>query len=244
MAEATEPRHIDLNADLGEGFGRWSLTDDDRLLEVVSSANVACGFHAGDPVTLRRVCARAAELDVAVGAQVSFRDLVGFGRRRLECTPAELAADVLYQLGALGAFCAAAGTRVRYVKPHGALYHELAGDPARASAVVEAVGAYDPSLAVLCLPGSALLAAADEQGLRAVREAFPDRAYRPDGGLVDRASSGALITDPADVARRAVEMAATVDSLCIHGDSGAALAAATAVRGALEVAGWAVRSFG
>jgi UPF0271 protein len=248
---------IDLNCDLAEGFGRWTLTEDDQLLPLVSSANVACGFHAGDPLTLRRVCARAAELDVAVGAQVSYRDLAGFGRRRIECTPEEIAADVLYQLGAVSAFCAAAAARVRYVKPHGALYHELAADHQRATAVATAIAAFDTSLAVLGPPGSALLDAAAAAGLRPVREGFPDRAYHADGRLVSRGVAGALVTDPGRVAERAVRMATegtidavdgarvalAVDSLCIHGDSPGAVAVAVAVRSALLAAGCEVRAF-
>jgi UPF0271 protein len=250
-------RTIDLNADLAEGFGRWTLTDDEALLQVVTSANVAGGFHAGDPLTMRRVCARAAELGVTVGAQVSFRDLPGFGRRRLDCSPDEIAADVLYQLGAVSAFCAAAGTRVRYVKPHGALYHELGVDQARASAVCAAVAGFDAELAVLGQPGSALLEAAAAAGLRPVREGFPDRAYHADGRLVSRGAPGAVISDPAEVARRAVamiasasvtsvegrEVAVDVESLCIHGDSPDAVAAAAGVRQALIAAGHRVRPF-
>jgi 5-oxoprolinase (ATP-hydrolysing) subunit A len=188
---------------------------------------------------------------------VSFRDLAGFGRRRMECAPDELAADVLYQLGAVSAFCTVAGTRVRYVKPHGALYHELAADRPRAEAVATAVAAFDPTLAVLGPPGSALLGAANGAGLTAVREGFPDRAYQADGRLVSRSEAGALIGDPAEVARRAVAMATrhevpcvdgstmplAVDSLCIHGDSSAAVATATAVRDALAAAGCRVRPF-
>jgi UPF0271 protein len=248
---------VDLNCDLAEGFGRWQLTDDERLLHVVSSANVACGFHAGDPLTLRRVCAQAAALDVAVGAQVSFRDLAGFGRRRIECSPDELAADVLYQLGAVSAFCTVAATRVRYVKPHGALYRELAADRPRADAVVAAVAAFDGTLAVLGPPGSALLEAAQAAGLAAVREGFPDRAYHADGRLVSRSVAGAVIDDPAMIAERALRMVTDhsvqsvegtvapldVDSMCIHGDSASAVAAATAVRDALTGAGCVIRPF-
>jgi UPF0271 protein len=248
---------VDLNCDLAEGFGRWQLTDDEALLEVVTSANVACGFHAGDPLTLRRVCAQAAATGVTIGAQVSFRDLAGFGRRRMECAPDELAADVLYQLGAVSAFCTVAGTRVRYVKPHGALYHELAADRPRADAVVAAIAAFDGDLAVLGPPGSALLDAAGAVGLAAVREGFPDRAYEGDGRLVSRRDPGALIADPAGVARRAVAMAMQrevrcvdgttialeVDSLCIHGDSAAAVATARAVRDALAAAGCRLTAF-
>lgn len=254
-AQPPQKRAIDLNCDLGEGFGRWVLTDDEGLLQVVSSANVACGFHAGDPLTMQRVCARAATLGVSVGAQVSFRDLAGFGRRRLECSPEELAADVLYQLGAVAAFCVSAGTRVRYVKPHGALYHELSRDALRAAAVSRAIVAFDAGLAVVGPPGSALLAAADAAGLRVIREGFPDRAYMADGRLVDRRQAGALIDEPGQVASRAVTMATDgrvrcldggsitmeVDSLCIHGDSPGAVAVAAVVRQALAASGCAVR---
>jgi UPF0271 protein len=242
---------MDLNADLGEGFGRWELGDDDALLEIVTSANVACGFHAGDPLTMRSVCAEAARRGVSVGAQVSYRDLAGFGRRYIAYEPAELTADVLYQLAALDGIARAHGTRVRYVKPHGALYHAAAGDPAQAGAVAAAVKAYDPDLPVLSLPGSQLLAAADEAGLRGVREAFLDRAYTPDGGLVPRGQRGAVIADPDEVAARAVRMAVdgtvvavdgstvsvAAESLCVHGDTPAAVEVARRVRATLTDAG-------
>lgn len=258
MAPTAASTTIDLNADCGEGFGRWSLTDDDALLNVVSSANVACGFHAGDPPTLRRVCELAAQRRVAVGAQISYPDRVGFGRRRIECTPAELSADALYQAGAVHAFCVAAGIRLTHVKPHGALYHELATDADRAAAVVAALAAFDPSLRVLGPPGSALLWAAAAAGLRAVREGFPDRAYDRHAQLLPRTAPGAILSDPADVAERAVAMAVhrrvvaddgtvvplEVDSLCIHGDSPRAVPTAQAVRRALETAGCSIRGLG
>jgi len=242
---------MDLNADLGEGFGRWELGDDDALLEIVTSANVACGFHAGDPLTMRSVCAEAARRGVSVGAQVSYRDLAGFGRRYIAYEPAELTADVLYQLAALDGIAQAHGTRVRYVKPHGALYHAAAGDPAQAGAVAAAVRAYDPELPVLSLPGSQLLAAAGRAGLRGVREAFLDRAYTPDGGLVPRGQRGAVIADPDEVAARAVRMAVdgtvvavdgstvsvAAESLCVHGDTPAAVEVARRVRATLTDAG-------
>ena len=242
---------MDLNADLGEGFGRWELGDDDALLEIVTSANVARGFHAGDPLTMRSVCAEAARRGVSVGAQVSYRDLAGFGRRYIAYEPAELTADVLYQLAALDGIAQAHGTRVRYVKPHGALYHAAAGDPAQAGAVAAAVRAYDPELPVLSLPGSQLLAAAGRAGLRGVREAFLDRAYTPDGGLVPRGQRGAVIADPDEVAARAVRMAVdgtvvavdgstvsvAAESLCVHGDTPAAVEVARRVRATLTDAG-------
>jgi UPF0271 protein len=248
---------VDLNADLGEGFGVWRLGDDEALLGVVTSANVACGFHAGDPTTMRRVCAGAAAAGVAVGAQVSYRDLAGFGRRFIDVDPAELAADVLYQLAALDGIARAEGTRVRYVKPHGALYNATVAHEAQARAVVDAVVAYDPALPVLGLPGSQLLRAAETAGLRPVAEGFADRGYTADGGLVPRREPGALVHDPVEVAERAVRMAAegtvvavdgstvpaAVASICVHGDTPGAVELARAVRAALEVAGVTLRAF-
>jgi UPF0271 protein len=248
---------LDLNADLGEGFGVWRLGDDDALLQVVTSANVACGFHAGDPLIMRRVCELAAARGVAIGAQVSFRDLAGFGRRRMHVAPDELTADVLYQLGALDAFARAAGTRVRYVKPHGALYNAAADDPADAAALAAAVAAYDASLPVLGLPGSAMETAARGAGVPFVAEAFADRGYLPTGRLVPRDDAAALITDPDVVVQRAVRFATegsveTVDgtvvpvrpqSLCLHGDTPNAVHLADAVRRALVSAGVVLRPF-
>jgi len=244
-------RTVDLNADLGEGFGVWRLGDDDALLGLVTSANVACGFHAGDPSTMRRVCTRAVEAGVAIGAQVSYRDLAGFGRRFVDVEPAELADDVLYQLAALDGVARASGGRVRYVKPHGALYNAVVTHEAQAAAVVAAVRDLDPSLPVLGLPGSALLRAAADAGLRTVAEGFADRGYTPDGTLVPRREPGALVHDPAAVAARAVRMAADgrveavdgstvaveVESVCVHGDTPGAVELARAVRTALTGAG-------
>ncbi|HET7477010.1 MAG TPA: 5-oxoprolinase subunit PxpA [Dermatophilaceae bacterium] len=246
---------VDLNADLGEGFGRWSLTDDTGLLDVVTSANVACGFHAGDPSTMRRVCELAAERDVAIGAQVSYRDLFGFGRREMVVPAPELADEVTYQIGALDAFARAAGSRVSYVKPHGALHNRTVWDEEQAAAVVAGVRGTGIDLPVLALAGSRLLAAAEAAGLDAWSEAFPDRGYDAAGRLVPRSSPAALVEDHAEVARRAVSIAVTgtvvaVDgsqvavhalSLCVHGDSPGAVEAARSVRGALEAAGVAVR---
>jgi 5-oxoprolinase (ATP-hydrolysing) subunit A len=248
---------IDLNADLGEGFGVWRLGDDDALLELVTSANVACGFHAGDPATMRRVCARAVAAGVAVGAQVSYRDLAGFGRRFIDVDPAELAADVLYQLAALDGIARTAGTRVSYVKPHGALYNAAVTHGGQAQAVVDAVLAYDRRLPVLGLPGSALLRTAEAAGMRPVVEGFADRGYTPDGRLVPRREPGALVHDPAVVAERAVRMATEgvvvavdgttllmpVESVCVHGDTPGAVDLARAVRAALAAAEVSVRPF-
>jgi UPF0271 protein len=249
--------HLDLNSDLGEGFGVWRLGDDAALLDVVTSANAACGFHAGDPGIMRAVTTGAVERGVSVGAQVSYRDLAGFGRRRMDIAPDELTDDVLYQIGALDAFARVAGTRVRYVKPHGALYNSCVVDEAQAAAVVRAVREYDDALPVLGLPGSALLRHAERAGLRAVPEGFADRGYTPEGRLVPRSEAGALVTDPDSVVRRAVRMAETgevvavdgtirsmpVESLCVHGDTPGAVELARRVRGALAAAGIDVRPF-
>jgi UPF0271 protein len=248
---------IDLNADLGEGFGIWRLGDDEGLLDVVTSANVACGFHAGDPVTMRRVCALAAQRGVAVGAQVGYRDLAGFGRRRIEIGPAELSADVLYQLGALDACARAAGTAVAYVKPHGALYNSAVDDAEQAGAIAEAVAAYDKSLPLLGLPESRLAAAAQAAGLLFVPEAFADRAYLPSGRLVPRTEPGALVDDPYDVVARAAGIAVhhrltatdgsvlVVDarSLCVHGDTPNAVHLAREIRRTLTDAGVTLAPF-
>lgn len=248
---------MDLNADLGEGFGIWRLTDDLGLLDVVTSANVACGFHAGDPSTMRRVCGAAAERQVAVGAQVGYRDLAGFGRRRIAYAFDELRDDVLYQIAALDGFCRVAGTRVRYVKPHGALYNTASVDQAQAAAVVAAVADYDATLPVLCLPGSMLAQLAVGAGLRAVGEGFADRAYLSTGVLVPRSEPGALVADAAEVADRAVRMALAgemtavdgdvvpfrVESICVHGDTPNAVTLARRVREALENAGLPLSPF-
>jgi UPF0271 protein len=248
---------IDLNADVGESFGRWRLGDDAGMLRAVTSANVACGFHAGDPLTLTETCRLAVENGVAIGAQVSYRDLAGFGRRFVDASPAELAADVVYQIGALDGICRGFGARVGFVKPHGALYHAVVGHEAQARAVVGAVRSFDPSLAVVGAPGSALLRLADAAGLRAVAEGFADRGYLPDGGLVPRSEAGALVTEPAEVARRVVRMASErevvavdgsvvrldVESVCLHGDTDGAVALAAAVRAALADARIDVAAF-
>ena len=247
---------IDLNADLGEGFGRWPLTDDEALLSVVTSANVACGFHAGDPATMRRVCATAAERGVRIGAQVSYRDLAGFGRRAMDVPPDELTAEVAYQIGALEVFARAAGASVVYVKPHGALYNRTVHDPEQAAAVVAGVRLAG-TLPVLGLPGSQLLAAAAREGLPAVPEAFADRAYTADGTLVSRREPGAVVEDGDAVVARSVELArdrrvtaltgervaVAARSLCVHGDTPGAAALAARVRQALEGAGLRVEAF-
>jgi 5-oxoprolinase (ATP-hydrolysing) subunit A len=246
---------IDLNADLGEGFGVWTLGDDLALLKIVTSANVACGFHAGDPLIMRRVCAAAVAAGVAIGAQVSYRDLAGFGRREMDVAPAELTAEVLYQLAALDGIARAEGGRVAYVKPHGALYNRITRDAAQAAAVVEAVRAYDPGLPLLTLPSSAVHDVAGE--LTVVSECYADRAYTPGGALVSRREPGAVLHDPEAVVERALQMAAhgmvkAIDgtvipvparSLCVHGDTPGAVILARGIRTALTEAGIDLRPF-
>jgi len=246
---------IDLNSDLAESFGRWTLGDDDAMLAIVSSANVACGFHAGDPLVMLHALERAGRDGVAVGAHVAYRDLAGFGRRDLDASPAELTGDVLYQLAAISGMARTVGARVSYVKPHCALYNRIAHDPVQAQAVVDAVVALDPTLPVLGLPGSEILRLAAAAGLPTRVEAFADRAYTPEGALVSRRQEGAVVHDPAEVAARSVRMATegTVvavdgsvvrldpDSLCLHSDTPGAVGLARAVRDALEAAGVEIR---
>ncbi|KAB2346416.1 LamB/YcsF family protein [Actinomadura rudentiformis] len=246
---------MDINADLGEGFGIWELGDDLALLDVITSANVACGFHAGDPLIMRRVCAGAVARGVTIGAQVSYRDLAGFGRREMDVAAPELTAEILYQLAALDGIARVEGGRVAYVKPHGALYNRIAGDPAQARAVTDAVRAYDPSLPLLTLPGSAVHEVAD--GLTVVAECFADRAYTPEGRLVSRREPGAVIHEAAVVVERAVRMAVDgvvvavggaevplrARSICVHGDTPGAVELARSVRAALAEAGVALEPF-
>jgi UPF0271 protein len=248
---------IDLNADLGEGFGPWRMADDEALLGVVTSANVACGFHAGDPVTMRRVCEQAAERGVVVGAHVAYRDLQGFGRRPLAVPSDELVADLTYQIGGLAAVAAAAGSPVRYVKAHGALYNQAVAEDELADVLVTAVAAVAGGLAVVSLPGSATEVAARRHGLPTVAEGYLDRAYDRRGHLVPRSEPGSVITDPGAIVERAValatgapvrshdgtEVSVQVRTLCTHGDTEAALELARAARRALEEAGVEVRPF-
>jgi UPF0271 protein len=224
---------IDLNADLGE-----EVTDDAGLLAVVTSANVACGYHAGNEAIMRAVCAEAARLGVVVGAQVSYADRANFGRVEIDVPGSVLREQVADQVGTLAAIAAAEGTVVRYVKPHGALYHRVARDSEQAEAVL--AGSAD--LPVVGMPGALLLALARDAGRRVVHEGFPDRGYDDDGGLLHRDRPGAVLTDPDEIAARAVMLAGSVDSLCVHGDSPGAVASAAAVRAALVAAGWEVRA--
>ncbi len=248
-------RTMDLNADLGESYGAWSMGDDEAMLDVVTSANIACGFHAGDPVTIRRTCESAARRGVAIGAHPSYPDLVGFGRREMAMSRDELEAAVLVQLGALDACCRAAGARMSYVKPHGALYHRVAHDPEHASALVGAMRAYDEGLALL-VAGGVVADLARATGLRVFTEAFADRAYGQDGLLVPRSQPGSVITDPELIASRVVLLArdqtviavdgtrvrVAADSICVHGDTPGTVELARVARAALESAGIEVRA--
>jgi 5-oxoprolinase (ATP-hydrolysing) subunit A len=248
---------IDLNSDVGESFGNWTMGDDAAIFRSVSSANVACGFHAGDPSTIAQTCRDAVAAGITIGAHVGYRDLAGFGRRFLDCSPTELADDVLYQLGALEAIARAAGGQVRYVKPHGALYNTIVTHRAQAQAVVDAVKAFGGDLPLLLLPGSVALNAAEAAGLRGVAEAFADRAYNPDGTLVSRREPGAVLHDEDAVAANMVRLATegtlvardgstirtSAESICLHGDTAGAVSMAATVRRGLEAAGVGIRSF-
>jgi len=248
---------IDLNSDVGESFGNWSMGDDAAIFKSVSSANVACGFHAGDPSTIAQTCRDAVEAGIVIGAHVGYRDLAGFGRRFIDCSPSELADDVLYQIGGLEALARAAGGHVRYVKPHGALYNTIVHHEAHARAVVDAVKAFGGDLPLLLLPGSVALAKAEAAGLRGVAEAFADRAYNPDGTLVSRREDGAVLHDAGQVTVNMVRLATegtivardgsrietSAESICLHGDTAGAVAMAAAVRAGLEAAGVSIKGF-
>ncbi len=248
---------IDLNSDVGESFGNWTFGDDANIIASVSSANVACGFHAGDPTGIRATCAAAAAAGVAVGAHPGYRDLAGFGRRFIDVDPDELTDDVVYQIGALQALARAAGTSVRYVKPHGALYNTIAVHERQARAVVRAVREVDDALPLLVLPGTVIEAEARAAGLRTVVEAFADRAYRPDGALVSRREPGAVLHVESDVVEHVLRIAMdgevvavdgsririAAESICVHGDTPGAVAMAAAVRRSLASSGVDVGAF-
>jgi UPF0271 protein len=237
---------IDLNSDMGESFGSWAMGADEALLTHVTSANIACGFHGGDPRVMDATVAMAAERGVVIGAHVSYPDLVGFGRRSMKVSPAELTTDVLYQIGALEAFCRRHGTEVRYVKAHGALYNDLADDEQMAAALGEAITSYG-GLAVLMLGGSPAADVLRDQGIQVVAEGFADRGYTAAGRLVPRRQPGAVLTDPAAVAERGwriatgaaiaaddgSELVLDADSLCVHGDTPGAVELARELRALL-----------
>ncbi|WP_276121657.1 LamB/YcsF family protein [Pararhizobium qamdonense] len=248
---------IDLNSDLGESYGAWRMGEDETMLGIVSSANVACGFHAGDPAGIWKTVKAAAGKGVSIGAHVSYPDRVGFGRRDLDVTSGELIADVIYQIGALKGMAASAGVAVGYVKPHGALYNRIAHDPIQGQAVIDAIKAIDPSLVLMGLANAPILKLAQASGLKTVAEAFADRAYTPDGQLVSRREQGAVLHDTQLIARRMLQLARqgtleaidgstitiAAQSICVHGDSPGAVTIAQEIRRAFEADGISVRSF-
>jgi len=247
-------RAMDLNADLGESFGRWRLGDDERLVEHLTSANVACAFHAGDFRVMEATVELCRRAGVAVGAQPGYPDLIGFGRRPMPFTPDEVESLVRYQVGALEAFCRAHGVEMQHVKPHGALYNQAAADPALATAIARATARFSRDLLLFGLASSEpMRSAAEDAGLRFVPEAFADRRYLPDGSLQSRSEAGSLLTDPADAATQAVgiadgsvtaadgsSVAVRAASICCHGDTPGAVEIARAVRAGLEAAGVAI----
>jgi UPF0271 protein len=247
---------IDLNSDLGESFGAWPMGQDEALMPVISSANVACGFHAGDPGVMRRTVELATRFGVAIGAHPGFPDLVGFGRRDMHCSPREIEDFVVYQVGALAAVAAAQGARLQHVKAHGALYNMACVDADMAAAIARATAAVDRSLILFGLPGSALLEAGRREGLRVAAEVFADRAYLASGALVPRSRPGSVIHDHEHVAARAVRMVRErvvvaiddalvpleADTICVHGDTPGAATLARNIRTALEANGVTIAS--
>lgn len=248
---------IDLNSDSGEAFGSWSMGDDAAMMRIVSSANIACGYHAGDPVTMRSTCTAAAENGVAIGAHVSYPDLVGFGRRYLKMTQRELTDAVLYQMGALEMMARVSGSHISYVKPHGGLYNAIVHDSDQAQAVALAVKEFGGDLPILCLPKSEIEQAARAQGLPVVYEAFADRAYTAEGTLVPRTQAGSVIHDADAVVERVLRMVQqnevvaitgeTIElkaqSICVHGDTPGAVELATKISEALKTAGISIEPF-
>ncbi len=236
---------IDLNCDMGESFGAWTLGADEAIMPFITSANIACGFHAGDSRVMERTVRLAVQHGVAIGAHPGFPDLGGFGRRALDATPDEIEADVLYQIGALDAFVRSAGKRLTHVKAHGALYNLAAAKPEIANAIARAIKRFDPDLVMVALAGSAMIDAGRAAGLRVAREGFCDRAYQVDGKLVSRREKGSLLSDPQLAAKQALQIVLEqtvttisgtltiplfADTLCIHGDMPTAPAIARAVR--------------
>ncbi len=245
---------IDLNSDLGESFGAWPMGQDEMLMTSITSANVACGFHAGDPSIMRRTIALAVQYGVAIGAHPGFPDLVGFGRRELQASPQEVEDFVLYQVSALAGMAAAAGVRLQHVKAHGALYNMAARDRELAAAIARGAAAVDRTLVFFGLPNSELLRAGESAGLKVAAEVFADRAYEPDGSLASRRKDGSVLHDSAEVVARAIRMARSgevvatdgsvirlkADTICVHGDTPGAADLARKVRAGLETAGISV----
>lgn len=242
---------MDLNSDMGESFAAWVMGDDAAMLEIVTSANIACGFHAGDPAGILDTLRLAAARGIAVGAHVGYRDLAGFGRRPMDIPARELTADVIYQIGALDGLARAAGSAVRYVKPHGALYNTIAQGGDQAQAVIAAIKAWNPDLPMMALAGSPIVEMARKAGLPVIREAFADRGYQPDGQLVSRREQGAVLHDPEEVARRMLRFAREgviravngqdiridAQSICVHGDSPGAVLMAQRIRALFDAEG-------
>ncbi|MBC9228253.1 LamB/YcsF family protein [bacterium SPL81] len=249
--------HIDLNSDLGESYGAWKMGNDEQILGIVSSANIACGFHAGDPLNILSTLKHAAKHDVCVGAHVSYPDLVGFGRRNMDLSYDELYADVLYQISALQGLAQVAGTKVSYVKPHGALYNTIATNLTQAQAVIDAIQHFDKTLVLVALAGSPLIKFAREQGLSVISEAFADRAYHRDGTLVSRRLEGAVLHDAEIIAQRVLNMIQNggiesiegdftviqADTICLHGDTLGAVKMAAKIRDVLLENKIEVRAF-
>jgi UPF0271 protein len=249
---------IDLNADVGESFGPWSMGDDERLIPLVSSVNVACGAHAGDPLTMERTIRLAVEHGVAVGAHPGYPDLVGFGRRDLDMTRAELMASIVSQIGAVAMMARSLGAELRHVKPHGALYNRAARDAAVAEAIAAAISRSAPELVLVGLAGSKLIEAGSGAGLQVAAEAFADRAYEADGSLRSRRLNGAILASPAAAARQAIgivrdgrvtasdgtQVRVRADTICIHGDTPGAAEYAAAVRAAMTRAGVTIAALG
>lgn len=250
-------KHIDLNSDLGESYGTWKMGNDEQILGIVSSANIACGFHAGDPSNILSTLKHAAQHDVCVGAHVSYPDLVGFGRRNMDLSYEELYADVLYQISALQGLAQVAGTKVSYVKPHGALYNTIATNLTQAQAVIDAIQHFDKTLVLVALAGSPLIKFASEQGLSVISEAFADRAYHRDGTLVSRRLEGAVLHDAEIIAQRVLNMIQNggiesiegdftliqADTICLHGDTLGAVKMAAKIRDVLLENKIEVRAF-
>ncbi len=242
---------VDLNCDMGESFGRYQVGDDEAMMPYITSANIACGYHAGDPLVMDRTVRLAAKHGVGVGAHPGFPDLMGFGRRAMQLSAEEIENYILYQVGALAAFARAAGVELVHVKPHGALYNMAARDVELARAIVHGIARFSRELVVVCLAGSTMIEAAEVAGLRAAQEGFADRAYNPDGTLQSRKEAGSVIHDPQQAAEQAVamvrdgmvvahtgeEIPLQVDTICVHGDSPGAVQIANAIRVELEAAG-------
>ena len=249
---------IDINCDMGESFGPWRMGADEQVMPHITSANIACGAHAGDATVMRRTVAMARSAGVAVGAHPGFADLQGFGRREMIVDPREMEDALLAQVGALEAIARAEGSRLQHVKAHGALYNMAARDRALADAIARAIKAFDASLIMFGLPNSLMIDAGKAAGLRVAAEGFADRAYQPDGSLTPRSQAGAVIHDPEVVVARAVKMATAgvvvtpdgreialrVDTICVHGDTPGSDDLAARIRAGLEAAGIAVRPIG